>query len=156
LSDPRRGKAVFARIGLDERNELRDGFRFDGRMHDQDIRRLRQDRDRREIIDGVERLVCEQARVDHEAARRRKHRVAVGRRLGDQARPDIAAGADHVFDMDRLSPFVGELRRDQTGHDVRRPARRKRHDHANRLARVGLRECMRRTRREKNQHCGRT
>ena len=74
-------------------------------------------------------------------------RVAVARRLRHAPDADIAAGAGHVLDHDRLperaAHALGEQARDRVG----RPAGRIRHDDGDRAVREGLRACEARERR---------
>ena len=117
-------------------------------MHDEDVRRIRDHRHRREILHRIER----QRRIDARADRERtdvgeQQRVAIGRGLGDDLRADVAVGAGLVLDDDRLAPRFRELLADRAREDVRRAARRVRHDDADRLCGIGLRvrrRCKRR------------
>src|SRR6185503_853982 len=68
-------------------------------------------------------------------------RVAIGRRLGDHVRADVAARAGAVLDEDRLAPGLGPAIADQTRIDVGDAAHGKRHDDPDRLGWVDLRAC---------------
>src|SRR5262249_10742569 len=72
---------------------------------------------------------------------REEQRVAIGRRLGHEVGPDVAAGAGAVFDDDRLAPGFRQPRPQETGQDIDRAARRIGHDDANRMVGIiGLRK----------------
>jgi hypothetical protein len=66
--------------------------------------------------------------------------MTVGRGLRDDLARDHAARAGPVVDDDRLAPALRELLPDDTRHDVREAARRKRDEYANRFARISLRD----------------
>jgi hypothetical protein len=65
--------------------------------------------------------------------------VTVRRRLHDGERGEAAVAADAVLHDDRLRPLLGEMVGDDARHQVRRPARRKRHDDAHRAGGIILR-----------------
>ena len=130
-----------ALLRVDVRDELREVLRRHRRVDGQDQRHAQQVRDRRQVLRRIERHLLVEARIDHDRrARRDEQRVAVGRRLGDHRRADVAAGAAAVVDDERLL----QLLRQPLGHrargDVRRSARRPRHDDGDRLGRIRLRE----------------
>ena len=92
-----------AGLRLGERDELRNGLRRDGRIHDQDELSRGRQRDRRELAEQIVREVLVEDRVDHLARRRHEERVAVRRRLRRDLRADVAAGAGAVVDDDLLA-----------------------------------------------------
>src|SRR5712664_1240482 len=69
-----------------------------------------------------------------------RQRVAVGGGLGDAVEADHPADAADVLDHHRLPEPLGHADGERAAEDVRRPARRKRHDQAYRLRRIALRK----------------
>jgi hypothetical protein len=111
---------------------------------------LADQRDRREIADRMKRQLRIQAVIDGVRADRRHHdRITVGRAFRGQFSRDIAAGASAIVDHERLTELVAQRRFHRARDDVRRAARRKRNENADRARRVLLRR--RRTRSE-NEH----
>ena len=86
---------------------------------------------------GIDRVRGQRAEQD---------RVAVGRRLGDVIRADVAARARFVLYNNGLAPHLGQLLRDEPTGDVERAARWKRHDEPDGLRRIGGRLRVRRKR----------
>ena len=79
------------------------------RIDREDQRHAQQVRDRRQVLRRIERHLLVQARIDHDRrARRDQQRVAVGRRLRDHRRADVAAGAAAVVDDERLLQLLGQ------------------------------------------------
>ena len=62
----------------------------------------------------------------------RQQRQAVGRRFRHDLRADRGVGAGAVLDHDRLAPVLAHALADEARDDVGRPARRERHDDADR------------------------
>ena len=91
---------------------LRDhvGQRLERRIgaHQQDIGRRGQQRNRREILEGVVGKFRIQERIGGVAAGHDDQRVAVGRRGHQRLRGDHAARARPVFDDDGLAPLPGD------------------------------------------------
>ena len=79
----------------------------------------------------------------HDRTRCHEQRIAVGRRLGGKLAADVATGPGAVVHHDGLAPHIGEFLRRDTGHDIGRAARRKRHDDPHRLDGKILRACSR-------------
>ena len=102
---------------------------------------MRQQRDGREVLQGVvgQRLV--QRRVGRVADVGHEQGVAVGRGLGDDVGADDAARAAAVLDHHGLAEVFGERRHDAARDDVGAAAGRGGDDEADGFVRVlGLRE----------------
>ena len=113
-------------------------------VHGEHVGDLAEQRDRREGGRRVVRhLLVEELVGDGGADRAEQQRVAVGRRLGDQLRADIAAGAALVLDHDIGAPGVLQMLGGDAAQQVGRAGGRERHDHADRLAGIGLRPACR-------------
>ena len=76
------------------------------RLHQQDVRRRTQQRDRGEILERVVGQLRVQERIGRMAAGDHQQGVAVRWRNRQRLRGDHAAGAGPVFDHDRLAPFL--------------------------------------------------
>ena len=142
-----RARAERERAGLRPRvvDQLAHRLHRQRGVDDEDVRHLRDQRHRHEVLLRVVRDLRVQARVDRVRAHRaHQQRVAVAGRLGDEVRADAAARAGAVVDDDRLAPRLLQLLRDAAAHDVERPAGRERHHEADRLGRIGLRGGRRR------------
>jgi hypothetical protein len=66
-----------------------------------------------------------------------EQRVAVARRLRGQRCADVAARARTVVDHDGLAERLAQLQADDAGQDVGGATGRERHDHGDRLGRIG-------------------
>src|SRR5262249_24704107 len=132
----RMGVSVLARARFHPGDELFDGRRRYGRMHDQHLRRYADEGYRREIALRVEAQLGEQARINHKRTADYEQRVAVGRRPRDERGADIAAAARMVLDVELLAEAIGELRREQARNHVDRASRGERGDHLDRPIRI--------------------
>ena len=93
----------------------------------------------------IEGQVLVEVRIDRQRrAQQQQQRVAVRRRLADGVGRDVAARAGPGLDHHRLLQAGGHLLRNRAADDVERPAGRRRHDHPDRLRRIGLRDRSRR------------
>ncbi len=146
-----------ARIRLGVGNELLHGVGRHRRIDDEHIGDARDEDHRDEVLDVVVRHLRIQARIDRvRADRAHFERVAVGRRLGDEFRADVAARARPIVDDDALAPGFGEVLRDLAGENVGGAARRKRHDEADRLRRIGGGLCAWQSRATRTPRCPRS
>jgi hypothetical protein len=116
--------AVFARVRFDQGHELRERGGRNGRIDEQHLRRLADQRDRRKIGKGIEPELREQGGIDHQAAADDQDGMPVRRRLGDQRRANIAAAAGVVLDVKLLAKALRQLWREHAGNRVDRTARR--------------------------------
>ena len=99
-----------ARIG----DELGHALHRQVGRHRQQVRRVDDLRDRREVLHRIERELLVEARIGDDGGGGGGHqRVAVGRRLGDAIGRDIAGRAGHVLDDHRLAPGLGDLVADE-------------------------------------------
>ncbi|MNV61596.1 hypothetical protein D3C71_1541090 [compost metagenome] len=115
----------------------------------QHVRHRGQQRDGREVLDRVVRNARIQRRVDAmRAGGGQQQRVAVRRGRGHLLGGDGAVGAALVLDDDALAQRLARFRRDRARQDVRRAARRVRHDQRDGFGRIGLRLRGRQHRRE--------
>jgi DNA-binding transcriptional LysR family regulator len=111
------------------------------RRHDEDEGRARDEADRRQVLHRVVRQLRVERRIDREVARLAEDdRVAVGRRLGRLVDAEVAAGAGLVVDDEGPAGLGRDALRHLAGDDVGAAAGRERHEHADRLGGVGLRE----------------
>ena len=85
---------------------------------------LRDQRDRREILDRVVVELLVKAGADGERRRTEKDGVTVGPRLRHKFDADVAAGAGTVFRHHRLAEPFGKLLSDDASQNIGRPARR--------------------------------
>src|SRR6185369_7496255 len=93
-------------------------------MRDQHILVRNYEADRRKVPYRIERGFFVQARRDRNVAAAEQDRIAVGRRLGDRLRPDIAAGAGAVLDHDGLPKHFGHAAANRARDYVTGTARR--------------------------------
>ena len=126
-----------ARLLLNQGDELAHVLRRHLRIDVDAERADGEQRDRREVLDRIERRRLER-RVGGEGRRGEKKRVAIRRRLGRRLGTDVAGGAGLVVGDDRGFPAPGELRAEHARQDVGAGAGRIRHDHVHRPAGVGL------------------
>ena len=132
-----------ALMGLRIGDELHDRLGRRGIRHEHEKRKLRDQRDRRQIRQGI---VAERA-VERGIRRQRRGAVEDGVAVGfgacDEFVADIGAGAAFVVDDDLLTPDFRELLGEDPRVGVGRPARRDRHNHVHGAigpaARLGLR-----------------
>ncbi len=120
-----------------ERDELLHRLHRHVVVHDENIGRVAELRDRSEIPERIKRHLLIKRRVhDQRPGRGYQQRVAIRHGFGDALGADIAGGAAHVLDHGRPAQGFGELVGHQTRDDVRWSARRKRDDHADRPLRI--------------------
>lgn len=118
-------EAAFAnrRVGhrslLGERDELLEVLRWDLGIDDQHVRRGTDQRDRRDILDGVVFRRVEQRRRDERRRRGDAEGVTIRVGLRDLARADLAAGARTVHDNHCLVQLNRQLLGDDTRDRVR-------------------------------------
>jgi len=134
----RRGETVFARVGLDELDQLLDVLGGHRGVDGDHVGRHGDNGDRREVLDGIVGHLGEQARVDKKACAHGDQRVAIPRRRSDHARRDIAARARLVHHVELLAETGRQLVGHDAGDGVSRPAGREAHHHLHRLVGVGL------------------
>ncbi len=142
-ADPRRGEAVLARIGPDQRDKLRDIGGRHCRIDDQDIRTVGDHGHRGEVLVRVVRSPREQARIDHVARRREQQRIAVRGGPRRVAGAEVAAGARLVLHVELMPQARRQFLCQQARHDVRGRAGRKRHDHPDRMIRISAGRTLR-------------
>ncbi|MNS71989.1 hypothetical protein D3C72_1053850 [compost metagenome] len=118
------GDAQLARLGLRQRHQLAQVGDAKVRARHQDQRRTGDQRDRREVLDGVERLLLEQRRIDGVAGVAQQQRAAIGVRLGHGNGRDIAGRAAPVLDDKGMPEPLLQLRRERARDDVGTAARR--------------------------------
>jgi len=131
--------AQLARFCPRHRDQI--GHRLDLRVgaHQREVRRIGDERDRREIGEYVVGQLRIEERRDRVAARDHDQRVAVGRSLRRGILRNRPAGAGPVLDDDRrAAPALGELVAKRARHDVDGPARRERHQEMHGTRRVGV------------------
>jgi len=128
----RMGVSMLARARFHPGDELLDGRRRYGRMHEQHLRRYADERYRRQIRRRIEAKPGEQARIDHERTADHEHRVAIGRCPRDERGADIAATAGMVLDVELLAEALGEFWREHARNHVDRASRCERRHHLDR------------------------
>jgi hypothetical protein len=132
-----RGRAVagdagidLARIGLGINEQLAEILCRQRWPGDVDVRGLRNQDNRHEILLRIERQSLRHELVERDRPRRREQdRIAVGRRLGGRGSSDIAGGAGPVVNHDLLAELLGELDAERSRQHVGGAAGRERHDH---------------------------
>ncbi len=120
-------------------DELLQRRRRHGRVHHDHARLAPDQRNRREIVDRLERQLRVERRADRVRLRGEKQRVPVRRGFRNDVGADRRARARPVLDDDRLPEPLRQLLRDHAHRPVDCPARRERHDHAHGARRVVLR-----------------
>jgi hypothetical protein len=100
---------------------------------------VRDEGDRREILQRVVWQVFAQRGIDRVRGTREEQRVTVGRRIRRELRRDHLPAAAAVVDHHLLAERFGELRREEPSDDVACAAGRIGNDHAHGALRVGLR-----------------
>jgi hypothetical protein len=134
-------------VGLGVGGELLEVVRRQVLPRQQDLRRVHDQRHRREVGRRVVGRLLVHRLVDRMGAdRAEREHVAVGRRIGDAQRPGRAAAARHILDHHLLAERLAEMRLQQAGQNVDRPAGREGHHHSYRPRRPVLR------RRRRGQH----
>ncbi len=108
------------------------------RVHHQYVRNLRQQRDRREILQWIIGEFAVQAGIDSMHSRCRQQHVAIAGSADHRLRADIAACTRAIFDDDLLLPDLGQLLPDDARQDVGRAAGRLGHDDAYGFSRISL------------------
>ena len=89
------------------------------------VGRDRDQRDGREILDGIVGELAVQTDVDRVRGQCAfENRVAIRCALGHEIRADIAAGAGPIVDDHGLAPGIRQLLPDRAGDDVERPSGR--------------------------------
>ena len=131
------GDGIFARIGLQQRDQFLDRLGRNRGMREHDIRRCAGQCDRCEILVRIVGIVGVKARIDHEARTRHQDRRAVGRGTGDLGHADIAAGAGTVLDIELLAEALRQLVGQQPRHEVARAAGGERRDDLHRMGGIG-------------------
>jgi hypothetical protein len=122
-----------------ERGEFGHALCRDIIVDDQNVGGEAELRDRREILDRVERQLRVEARMDDERpGGTEQERVAVGRALGDALGRHVAARAGHVLDHNRLAPGFGKLVADHPRNDVGGTAGHEADQDAQRLVGIAL------------------
>ena len=134
-----RAEGEFGGTGLDQREQLGNGFcRHRWVDHDDHVVGGRK-RDRLEVAERIVGHLAEEHRIDGETADIEQDGVAVGRRLGHLRGADAAARTADVLDIELLAELLAQFLHHQPGEDIRRAAGRERHDHAHRPCRIRLR-----------------
>ena len=110
-----------------------------GGMSGDHHRRFTDEHDRRQIMQGIERQVRQQARIDAVGIEHQQECGAVGFRHGRRLRANRSRCAAAVLDHDRRLEIRLEQRLNPPCDLVGGPARRKRHDDADRSRRPALR-----------------
>jgi hypothetical protein len=138
-ADAGTGKAVLAGIVPDELHQLRECLGGHLRVDHHDIRRDRDQRHRREILDRIIRHLGVEAGIDDEAGADGHDRVAVRGHACDLSSRNVAAGAADVLDEELMAEVVGKLLRHDAGDGIGRSAGGKADHDAHRLGRIALR-----------------
>ena len=140
---PMRPKLSFG-IGLRVRDELLHVLRRQVVVRGEDERRDAGERDRHQVLARIEgQLALVERDVGRVAGDHRRHGVAIGRRLCGQIGAEDAVRARAVIHHDRLAKRSGHFLRDHSRHHIGDATARVRHDPADRLVRIGLRETVR-------------
>ena len=135
-----RAVVELARIGLGVGDELRDRLRRHVRADHHDVRQQRRGGDRGEMLERIDvEARIERGRDAERAGRAEQQRVAVGVGGGGGLEADGGARAGAVLDDHLLAEACRHRLAGQPRHGVDRAARRERHDHLDRLVRIGLR-----------------
>ena len=131
-------------LALIERDELLDRARRHRRVDRENNGGVDRERDRVEILVGIERDFVVQGGIDDIRRGDEQNGISVGRRLCGAAHADVAAATGNVLDVELLSGQLGQLERDQAGDHVCRTAGGVGNDHAHGSIGVALRPCSRR------------
>ena len=132
-------ESEFAGLFFGERHQfIHGGCRYAG-AHHQQLRRVGDETDDRQIACYVIGQFFVQRRVYRESAGRAEQQgVTVRRGLDRGFNGNRAAGAGAVVDDHAFAPEVGELLREHAADQVGRAARRERHQHAHRAFRISI------------------
>ncbi|MNR24329.1 hypothetical protein D3C85_1414020 [compost metagenome] len=117
--------AVLLQVG----QEFLQGIGRDGRVDHQHQRNLGDQRNGREVLDGVVVELGVEMPADRVGGRGHEQRVAIALGARHRAGADGRARAGAVFDDDGLPPRLRELLRHGARHHVGRAAGRVWHDH---------------------------
>ncbi|KAG0770776.1 hypothetical protein G6F22_017102 [Rhizopus arrhizus] len=133
-----RGHGHVARLGLGQRDEFRQRLGLHRRVDDEHQRHRAHDGHRREaLFHVIGDAAAVQGGVDGMAGQRAHQQgVAVGLRLGDLVRADVAGGARAVLDDHRLAQRARQFLRQHAADHVGRASGRIRDDQADGLVRV--------------------
>ena len=133
------------RRALRQLDQLPDVRRGNRGMNQQQIGAVRNQADRREIPDRIERELRIDADIDGlRSHRAEKQRVAVGRRARGEFRRDVAAGAGAIVDHHLLAPALAQPLAHHARENIGGAARPERDDDADRFRRIVLRDRRRR------------
>ena len=138
-TDAGTGKAVLAGVVPNELHQFRQCLGRHLRIDHHDIRRDRDQRHGREILDRIIRHLGVEAGVHDEAGADHHDGVAVRRHARDLAGRNVAARAADVLDEELMAEIVGKLLRHDAGDGIGRSAGGKPDHDAHRLARIALR-----------------
>ena len=133
-----RGEVQFTRMALRIGDQLLQIRHRQRRRHRQDEGTRGDHRDRRKILDHVERQFLEQAHVHRVRVGGQQQRVAVFRRARGRLRRDVGRRARPVFDDERFAQSRAQAVADQPCRQVGEGAGRHADDDLHRLARIGL------------------
>ncbi len=123
-ADAGHGEAEMAGLRLGQCDDFAQIARLERRPGDQDQRGVGDQADGREVLEGVERQLLEQGRIDRMAGVAQQQHAAIGLGLGHRARRDIAGRPRLVVDNKRVPQPVFQLHRERASHDVGATARR--------------------------------
>ena len=105
-------------------------------MHDENKRRLGNQRQVSEITQRIEGHFCLNRRRDRVRRRHGQQGVTIGWRFDHHLSTDVARSAGPIVDDELLAGILGELLRHQAAQNIRRPARRIGHDDTAGLDRI--------------------
>ncbi len=135
-----RGEVEAAGLGTRQVEKLFQGARRHLGIDHHHRLRVTQQRDRHEVVERVVVELRVQMAVGDERIGVDEQGVAIGAGARRLLHADIPRGAAAVLHQDLLAERVGEARCEQARDGVDASAGRKRHDHADRLVRIGLRQ----------------
>ena len=137
-ADTGRGIIELARLLLRQRDELGHRFRRHRGMHHQHKRRRRQQGNRCEILDRVERHFFIKARIHHERQRIQQQRMTIGRGPCGDLRTNVARGTRPVVNHELLPQRLAHTIEHHAPQRIHAPARRVGQDDADDVVGVGL------------------
>src|SRR5215217_1890730 len=126
---PRRSVAVFARIGLRERDQFLHAVGRQRRMHRDYVCGRAHQCYRRKVAKRIVGNLCIETRVDDETRRRGKQCVAVWCTLCRRCNADIAAAPGEIFHVELLPHAFRKLLRNEARGGVVGTARADGNDH---------------------------